>query len=348
MTKNTKMRNLPLILISVLMLSAIVYSVTSIRPAFAQPITTVMIDPPATAISNPTLNMQFNVSVTVANTTGIAGMQFEVNWDTTLLNCSKLTEVFYDTVTPEAFKSNIWNLGFKFNNTLGAANYAFTWMDLIIAESDGYAPANVTTAEFAEGKLAAFILTFNVTSLPPTGSFYDANFTISTAKIGNLTGLPIPIASVQNGTYRIYGPAETLTHPVTHGGTDYNVTTFSNASITPGTLNFTKVSDTKYDLDFNATGPTGTIGFVNVTIPINLMDIRPGNQWNVTVNGAVVTPTVAKDATNSYLYIVTPSLTGSSEEVVIIGTIPEFTLLFIPLLMAATLVAVGLRRRRRL
>jgi hypothetical protein len=34
--------------------------------------------------------------------------------------------------------------------------------------------------------------------------------------------------------------------------------------------------------------------------------------------------------------------------VMIIGTIPEFTMLMIPLLMAISLIAVGIRRRKRI
>jgi hypothetical protein len=58
-----------------------------------------------------------------------------------------------------------------------------------------------------------------------------------------------------------------------------------------------------------------------------------------------VAPNVVDDATNWYVYFTT-SL--STKPVEIIGTVPEFTLLVIPLLMAVTLIAVGIRRRRRL
>jgi hypothetical protein len=86
------------------------------------------------------------------------------------------------------------------------------------------------------------------------------------------------------------------------------------------------------------------MGYVNVTIPKNLMSKNPSDLWKVYVNGQATTPIVSESTANWYLYI-TASL--STKKVEIIGTIPEFTMLFIPLLMAATLIAIALRRRKQ-
>jgi hypothetical protein len=160
---------------------------------------------------------------------------------------------------------------------------------------------------------------------------------------GGVPAVQIPTTSV-DGHYIIYGPPETINTTVTYGGNSYTVTTVSNASVVQGSMGFTKVSDSNYTLGFNLTGADGSTGYLNVTIPKALMSINTGDQWTVKVNGTQVTPTVASDATHWYLYFTT-SL--STKPVTIIGTIPEFTLLIIPLLMIVTLIAVGLRRRRQ-
>jgi hypothetical protein len=201
----------------------------------------------------------------------------------------------------------------------------------------GYAPINVTTAQ------AAAAVTFNVLKVPVTG-LYECNLTVSGVKAGDPVPNPIPV-TIQNGYYAVYPAPETVTSTITYGGNTYNITTVSNASVVPNSMSFTKISDTEYHLDFNLTGTDGSVGYVNATIPKALMGINPGDQWKVEVNGTDVTPTVVSDTTNWYVYFTT-SL--STKPVEIIGTIPEFTLLVIPLLMAATLVAVGIRRRKRL
>ncbi len=52
----------------------------------------------------------------------------------------------------------------KVNKTAGTASYAQTFQDTSVALSGGYAPINVTTANYPEGKTTLATLTFNVTS----------------------------------------------------------------------------------------------------------------------------------------------------------------------------------------
>ncbi len=171
---------------------------------------------------------------------------------------------------------------------------------------------------------------------------YQSNLALSTVIIGDMNGLPITMTTI-DGQYVIYGPPEIITTLVPYLGTNYAVTTETNASVVTDSMNFVKLNDSSYKLDFNLTGTDGTIAYVNVTIPKALMSIGPSDQWKVDVNGTEATPIVTSDATNWYLYFTT---TLSTKEVEIWGTVPEFTLLIIPLLMIATLIAVGLRRRK--
>lgn len=345
MAKNLKLRNIPLILMAVFIVTAMVYSATEIRASYALAAAPFFIDPPQTILTNAVVGTTFDVNVTIANVTNVGGVQFRLEWNSSLMNCTSFKEVFFHTLTPVDLWSNIWSITLKYNNTGGYAEYAQAPQDTPQAEADGYCPFNVTTTNFPPyGKLAVATLTFKVTAVPSNAAtYFESNFNLPTVKVGTpITADVIPV-SVSTGYYRIYGPPETTTTTISYGGTNYNVTTVTNASLVPGSMNFNKVSDTDYKLNFNLTGADGTVGYVNITIPKALMSINAGEDWNVTVNGTPATPVVTSDSTNWYLYIVTEL---STKSVTIVGTIPEFTWLLIPLLMAATLVAFGLRRRK--
>lgn len=344
MTNNKKMRNFPLIIMGMLIISTVLYAATTIRPASADGTAVLFVEPSETILTNANVGTLFSVNVTLANVTGVAGVQWNLAWNSSLLSCTTITENLFATVTPEASKDNIWKIQLKKDNVGGNADYAITYQDLEVAQTDGYAPINITTSEFAQGKIATAILTFNVTQTPPVNSYYDGYFTFNTVKIGDLTSAQLDVAN-QTAYYRIYGPPETTDTQVSFGGTNYTVTTATNASLVPDTMEFAKLNDTSYKLDFNLTGTDGATAYVNVTIPKALMSVVSSDQWMVDVNGENVAPTVTSDATNWYLYITT---TLSTKNVEIWGTVPEFTMLLIPLLMAATLVAIGLRRRKQL
>lgn len=341
---NMKIRKLPWIIISMLMISTIFYSATSIRPVSAQGIAVLLVDPPTAAIYAQPTGAQFNVNVSIANITGLAGLQYTLNWTAGTVSCVSMTENLFTTVTPTDSASNIWKIQLKYNNTDGSALYGVTWQDMGAAQDGGYAPTNITEPNYPDGKLATAVMTFNVTQIPAAGSYVDVPLNITIAKAGDVAGAAIPIA-IENATYRIYGPPiiNTVVAPIQWNGQTYNVTTVSNETVESGTVAFVGGPPT-WSLLFNITGTSGDTAYVNVTIPIGLMNSPAGN-WTVNVNGAPVTPQVTNDTTNTYLYF-TAHL--SEEPVTIIGTIPEFTLLFIPLLMATTLIAYVLRRRRRL
>jgi hypothetical protein len=254
-----------------------------------------------------------------------------------------MTENLFHAVTPPAEYENIWSIKMTRNNTGGYAIYAQTYQDLVRAIDGGYAPINITTANYPEGKLTIAMFTFNITQVPAANTYSECNLTLLPVKLGDPVPTPIP-ATVMNGHYMIYGGPEIITTLVPYLGTNYAVTTTTNASLVTDSVNFVKLNDTSYKLEFNLTGTDGAAAYVNVTIPKALMSIGPSDQWMVEVNSESKTPIVTSDATNWYLYITT-SL--STKQVEIWGTVPEFTVLLIPLLMAATLVAVGLRRRKQ-
>ena len=343
MTMKMKMRNFPLIIISMLVISATLYSATTVRPALAADTGTMFVVPQETVLTNADVGTLFNLNVSMTNVTGIAGVEFRLAWNSSLLNCTSRTDNLYATMTPTSEQDNIWKVNLKRDNVAGNAQYAYTFQELARAQDGGYAPMNITLSAYPEG-LAVALLTFNVTKAPPVNSYYDCNFTLEVVNVGDVLAQNLNITG-QTGHYRIYGPPETTNTQIPFEGSNYTVTTATNASLVPDSMEFAKLNDTAYKLDFNLTGTDGATAYVNVTIPKALMSIGPSDQWKVDVNGTEAAPIVTSDATNWYLYVTT---TLSTKKVEIWGTVPEFTMLFIPLLMAATLVAFGLRRRRRL
>lgn len=343
MTKNLKIRNFPLIIICMLLISAILYSATTVHPALAQGTPNGMfVVPQETILTDAEVGTLFNLNVSIANVTGFVGVEWLLSWNSSLMNCTSMTENLYATVTPPAGQENIWKIKQARDNALGTANYAVTYQDTALAETDGYAPINITSSAYPEG-LATAILTFNVTKAPPVNSFYDCDFTFEVVKVGNMTAGRIDVAN-QTGHYRIYGPPETTETVITFENKNYTVTTVTNASLVPGSMQFANISDNAYKLNFSLTGADGTTAYVNVTVPKALVDISPGDQWTVLVNNTATTPIITSVGNNTYFYVTTTL----SSNIDIVGTIPEYTMLFIPLLMATTLVAFGLRRRRKL
>jgi len=337
-----KVKSYSMVIFSILMISAILSITATIPTASADTNTMVFFDPSQTILNAAAVGTQFKVNVTIANVTGLAGLQFHLSWNSSLLNCTGIQEILFHTLTPTDFQTNIWSLKLNYNNTGGYADYGQLWQDMSQAQSDEYAPANVTTAGYMEGKLAAAVFTFKVAQAPTANGLLESDFILTDVKVGDVFANAID-RTVVNGYYANYGPPEVISTLVPYLGTNYTVTTVTNASLVPDSVGFEKINDTSYKLDFNLTGTDGTTAYVNVTIPKALMSIGPSDEWKVDVNGTEATPIVTSDETNWYLYITT---TLSMKNVEIFGTVPELTLLFIPLLMAATLVAVGLRRRK--
>lgn len=127
-----------------------------------------------------------------------------------------------------------------------------------------------------------------------------------------------------------------IDHRVTDGF-DFQVSTESNSTIS----NFEFIQAEKKML-FNITGPSGTVGFCNVTIPKQLL----GGHFDVLVDGENVTDFIlSANATHNSLYF---TYEHSWHWVEIIGTtvIPEFTGFLLSLmLMATTLIALIFRKK---
>jgi hypothetical protein len=193
----------------------------------------------------------FNVSVSLVNMTSVLGVQFELTWDPTLLNCTSMTEILFHTWTPSGDVGNIWNLAFAYDNVGGDANYSQTWSNIPAAESAGYAPGNVTDLNFpaTDGVWPCATFTFEVIAEPTLAEGnLTCTFGLPLVKIGGLTyskiidttTLPPTGNDPVPGTYIIYwSPPVTLpyfsvsSYTATSIGDVFNVYLYVN-NLDPG------------------------------------------------------------------------------------------------------------------
>jgi hypothetical protein len=191
--------------LSVLMIVVTLGSLANVLQIRAAEGAKVFVDPMDTVLQSPPMvsGSTFTVNVTIANITGFVGVQFHLTWDPTLLSCEDMQEVLFHTVTPVFDWSNLWNVKLAFNNTGGYADYAQTWKDDVAAVGDGYAPANVTTANFpSDGELALATLTMRVGKIPPFRGSVSCVLGLSDIIAGDVNAHSIPLTTV-NGTYTL-------------------------------------------------------------------------------------------------------------------------------------------------
>ena len=84
---------------------------------------------------------------------------------------------------------------------------------------------------------------------------------------------------------------------VTSAEETYYVTTFSNSTI--ASFNFNQLLE---QINFKVTGPSGTLGFCNITIPKGLLSSEPPKVWKVTVDGLPMSFAPAENVTHTSLY----------------------------------------------
>jgi parallel beta-helix repeat protein len=101
----------------------------------------------------------FNVTVKLDNMPeypGFVGLEFQIQWNSSVLNGVGMEEILFRSVTPEDEQSNIWNVASTIS--LGAARYAYVWWEMYTAYINGYWPiwgnhsvATITLKAVGEG-----------------------------------------------------------------------------------------------------------------------------------------------------------------------------------------------------
>ena len=278
-----------------------------------------------TATDNITV-LAHDVAVTSVKTSPIAvRVGNPVAIDVTVANKGNFTETFNVTVYANTTKIGTQNV------TLDAGNSTpppFTW-DTTGANLGTYTITANITIQYTDTWTGNNVTkSFNTTRKPvvqgsekvyvnKTLMTKPANYTIN-YETGNITftsapgnGLEVKAIyfspedydpadnSFVDGTV-IVGEINIMDHPVVVGGRAFHVVTESNSTVS----NFEFIQADK-KISFNVTGPDGTVGYCNVTIPNLLL----GGPYTVQVDDLLITPEETTNGTHTFLYFTYPHST---------------------------------------
>jgi hypothetical protein len=204
------------------------------------------VDPQNSIFSNAPVGSSFLVNVSVANITNLAGIEFTLVWDPTLLSCNSMTDRFYSDpliTKPADYPSNINDLSAGIDNVAGNSTYAITWKNGNSARSHGYEPANITVSGDAygipgyawpQGKHAAAVFNFTVLQQPnSTVPNLSCALHIADEVLGNANAIPIAHTDV-DGLYQNTFPVPPATLPyfsMTTQGPGASGLTYNAASV---------------------------------------------------------------------------------------------------------------------
>jgi len=133
------------------------------------------------------------------------------------------------------------------------------------------------------------------------------------------------------------GPYYHLTFNITFEEEMYNITVFSNSSIT--NFNF---NQTLKQISFNVTGSDGTLGFCNLTIPNSLVQGLWQSNFTVLVDGEEpIMMSNWTDGTYTYIYF---TYQHSTHKVEITPEFPTWTSMLLILIMLTVAIAICKRR----
>jgi parallel beta-helix repeat protein len=137
-----------------------------------------------------------------------------------------------------------------------------------------------------------------------------------------------------------YGSFAEKSFNVTVGETDYVVTTVSNSTVSDFSFNLTSKQ-----ISFSVSGPSGTTGFCNITVPAELM----WGDFSLYLDDvALVEDVDYVESFNGTHYLFSVTYVHSSHVIDLVSTdvVPDFAgWLFLPFFMSATLLGFALRKR---
>jgi hypothetical protein len=261
----------------------------------------------------------FNVSVELDNiptSPGLAGLQFNLTWDPTVLKGVSMQEIMFHQVTPESDWSNIWQLSNTVTN--GSASYAYTFMSLSEATSDGSCPisgnytvANITLEVVGTGQCA---LHFVMSKLADPTASPISHDTVD----GFFSNLPPPPA-----------PKPALLYVSPGSISNASLTQSSNFTMDINIINASGMSGLEFNLGFNVsvlhansvvngsflpslitpiTQINNTVGFVSFNV--SLTTPLSGNGTVAVIQLQVE----ANDVSNSTLHLYDVALVNSTDQ----------------------------------
>lgn len=203
----------------------------------------VYVDPPKVANVSLVPNTTFNISVKVDNIPadpGLAGVQFDLSWNSSVLEGVSMTEViFHETMTPDEISSNLWQL--EDSVAADGASYAYTYRNTRDALDGGYAPIN--------GSHTVAIITLRVVGTGECAIHFEDSI------FGDPNGLPLT-TEVDDGFFNNLAPpplpkaALLYVDPATVS--DSSLITNSNFTVDVNVVNASGISGLEFKLGFNA------------------------------------------------------------------------------------------------
>ena len=258
----------------------------------------------------------FTVNIKI-NVTNFRNLKFSISWNPGSVNCTSIQKgTFLDP-------HQVFNPGVV-NNTLGTIeNVLCTWAQ--------------STGKNGTGTIA--IVSFKAIQVGGTP--------ITFTKVEGTDSYSQPMTyTIENGYATL---VKTLTHHLNwtdpnNGNFEFDIITKSNSTVGP--VNFNQTSKS---INFTVTGPNGSFGFCNVTIPRNILDSQDITQWQVYLEETNITDNcqITRDTSNTRIYI---PYAHSTQTITVRGTwvIPEFPAnLMLPLIVLASLAIIPLIRRKQ-
>ncbi len=275
------------ILLTLIILALTVSCISLAKQAKADGTTPTIYMSPQTPTINSTLN--FTLAIKIGNVYQMTEFEVHLDWNPAVLNLTKIVK--------GTFLSNNSQIPTNFYKT---PNYVTGTLACIEAQ----VPAKMENAVgTGAGNATLFTLTFTAVGTGQcTLHLHDTYVIFVTSNLANVA---------EDG----YFNNQQVTYPF--GGVNYNATITSNS--TAYGLNF---NDTTKTFSFNVSGPAGTTGYINITIPKNMLDVDPAQTpyvWEVILDGVPQLATsfsVTTNATHTFIYF---TYTHSDHSIAIIG-----------------------------
>ncbi|MGA3191921.1 MAG: PKD domain-containing protein [Candidatus Bathyarchaeia archaeon] len=237
---------------------------------------------------------KFNVTImiNIPSSVGVEGLQFVIEWNSTIMTADKIWESLFHSVTPQSEWDNIWSIQLGYNNTAGFASYAQTFQDRDRALEGGYAPIGpgmyvVAIIEFkgaGDGRSTIDFVADSIRVGDINGMPLSATSTKGSVTVGNVRPL-IEIISPQNGGYSTIPVNLTLRITGNTSWIGYSIDDQANVTFTN---NLIQVSEGQHNLEVFANNTAGQMASSNITTFI-------ADQTSPTIDMAV-SPSASGDA----------------------------------------------------
>jgi hypothetical protein len=136
--------------------------------------------------------------------------------------------------------------------------------------------------------------------------------------------------------------------PINYQRGIYNVPVLTNSTVTDFVFN-----PDAMQVSFNVSGPSGTTGFCNVTVPRDLLNANATTDWTVILDGNSLTPNEFSITESDQYVFIYLNYTHSDHQVIIRGTqvLSEFQPSVLPIIFATLLAlisAAAIKRRKKI